>query len=647
MKKRIYFYQPAHFTYFKGNPCYWLPYSVGCLWAYCLQIPRLKENYECAEFVFKRLGIPEQVSLVKDPYMAVFSSYIWNHQYNLALAKALKEKFPNCIIVFGGPQVTKFPEEKKFFENHPFIDHIVNGEGEVVFADLLEDLLDNKTPNKVIKFSRLTNVTYPSPYSGGIFDEIVARHPEYTWQAVLETNRGCPYQCTFCDWGSAIYSKIVKISEERVLADIDWFGNNRVDYVFLADSNFGILYERDKMFAERLNWNQQNKGLPRVVIAQWAKNSKDRILDIAKIFFNGHNRGFTLSTQSMDDQVLEAIKRKNMEASDMVKMLKLCKEKGIPAYTEMLIGLPYETLETWKNNHYKLMELGQHNAIDVWKVQTLENSELNTKESRETHGIITIESPKIITGHEVFEGDVPEMETLVTGTKYMPTPDLIEGYCFSSIIMHYHYLTGGTYLLSRFLRKFKEMPYSEFYGRLESSIKENKHWISAVYFRLKKYEELLAAGRLDEIDEGPMRNYTLTWPGEVDNFTLKDLKHNSHTAIWIVGKPLLLNINRMFSDLESIFTNEFCKLDPKMYEQLLDFQKNIVYDKNKTYPIIQEYDYDFVNYIENEGVLEKKVKYIFEYSKKWETEKQFLESAYYDRRTRETIYTKFRVIDED
>lgn len=629
MKKKIYFWQVAHFTYFQDKPCYWLPYSVGCLWAFARTSEKINSNYELGDFLFKRDPIKDVIETLDNPYMAVFSCYVWNYEYNRATAKAIKEKYPDCIIVFGGPQVTKWPEERKFFEKNPFVDHIVNGEGEVVFSEFLENLVDGVKPEKVIKFSRLTNVSYPSPYSGGVFDDLIAKYPDYVWQAVIETNRGCPYQCTFCDWGSATYSKIVKIDEKRVFADIDWFANNKVYYCFIADANFGILYERDKAFAERINHHQNTKGLPKVVIAQWAKNGKERILEIAKIFFNGwHNRGFTMSVQSMEDQVLEAIKRKNMETSDMEKMLKLCREKGVPAYTELILGLPYETRETWKNNHYKLLELGQHHSIDVWNTATLENSALNSPESLKEHEIKTVTLDKIVTGHQYFEGDVLEQEKIIVGTKYMPTEDLIDSYLFSSVIMHFHYLTGSTYLISRFLRQYKDVSYREIYDHLENLIQNNDDlWISQPYHRLKRFWELVVQGKLLD--------------------TEKDLKFNAHTAIWVVGTPLFVNAPKLMNDLCNIFNNDFCKLDPKMHEQLLDFQRNLVYDYNQTYPIIKKYDYDFANFVEHGSVLEKPTTVMFEYHKKWESEKHFLERAYFERRTRDNIHTRYRIIDED
>ena len=61
------------------------------------------------------------------------------------------------------------------------------------------------------------------------------------WQASWETNRGCPYRCTFCVWGAEYYNKIRKFSfEDRLLAEIDWFSKNKIGLVFGCDANFGV-----------------------------------------------------------------------------------------------------------------------------------------------------------------------------------------------------------------------------------------------------------------------------------------------------------------------------------------------------------------------------------------------------------------------
>ena len=57
----------------------------------------------------------------------------------------------------------------------------------------------------------------PSPYLNGMLDEFF----EDRWMPVLETNRSCPYRCTFCAWGIGT-QKLMRFSEERVLTEIEY-----------------------------------------------------------------------------------------------------------------------------------------------------------------------------------------------------------------------------------------------------------------------------------------------------------------------------------------------------------------------------------------------------------------------------------------
>ena len=71
------------------------------------------------------------------------------------------------------------------------------------------------------------------------------KHPEVRWNVTLETNRGCPYACTFCDWGSLTYNKVKKFCLNRVYDELEWVGKNGCDFISLADANFGMFPERD------------------------------------------------------------------------------------------------------------------------------------------------------------------------------------------------------------------------------------------------------------------------------------------------------------------------------------------------------------------------------------------------------------------
>ena len=218
---------------------YYLPYSIGSLWAYALTSNIVRENYELVSLQWKREQISIAVSYLSDCDVVGFSTYVWNRNYNYALARAIKEINPKVVIIFGGPE----PDitNPDIFKIHPFIDVVVKGEGEVTFTRLLESIIndsillvsgllvnDNLIAVNTGESPRIDDLSIlPSPYKAGIFDALKANNPDIEWNSTLETNRGCPYMCTFCDWGSLTYNKVRKFNIDRVFTDLEWMAENK------------------------------------------------------------------------------------------------------------------------------------------------------------------------------------------------------------------------------------------------------------------------------------------------------------------------------------------------------------------------------------------------------------------------------------
>ncbi len=68
--------------------------------------------------------------------VAAFSCYIWNIGETLRLVSDLKQVRPETIIILGGPEASYGAFE--LMSQHPAIDCIVRGEGEVTFRELTE-----------------------------------------------------------------------------------------------------------------------------------------------------------------------------------------------------------------------------------------------------------------------------------------------------------------------------------------------------------------------------------------------------------------------------------------------------------------------------------------------------------------------------
>ena len=98
----IYLYQPQFSVEFHGQKNYWIPYSVGCLWSYLQQYKDITDNWDLKELGHKREDQQLIVDRMENPKLCGFSCYVWNERYSLDLAKKVKEKFPECVIAFGG-----------------------------------------------------------------------------------------------------------------------------------------------------------------------------------------------------------------------------------------------------------------------------------------------------------------------------------------------------------------------------------------------------------------------------------------------------------------------------------------------------------------------------------------------------------------
>lgn len=492
--KNIYLIQPNEMQEFQGKKIFWLPYTSGVLWAYALQFPEVSNNYCLQDLMFHREKISSVVDRVLPNSIFAFSCYIWNWEYNKKLAQAIKERYPDSYIVFGGPQVSDRPLETDFFKKHKYVDTIVLGEGEESFTRLLIDYVDGKK-TKIYNSKRLENVNTPSPYQVGVFDKIIADNPEFHWNGVLETNRGCPFACTFCDWGGLTYSKVKQLPIDRVDHDIEWFGINQIEYIAVADANFGIFKDRDLKIAKKITDVRLKYGYPANLNINFNKNQTSDIVNIVKVLAeSGLNRGLTISFQSLDDDVLEAIKRKNMAISKSEEIFRLLEESNLTHYSEVICPLPLETYDTWRAGLIKLITAGQHQCIDAFFTAVLENSEMNQPEYRRKYDIKSIEREYIFFFHfgaeDVLTEEATEKINLIVSTSTMSLDDHIRSWMYTWLITNFH-IYGWTQIYARFLNAHN-IKYDVFYDCLLDEIANQRMgFLSEQYLEVKRMITLL------------------------------------------------------------------------------------------------------------------------------------------------------------
>lgn len=457
---------------------YYFPYSIGLLQAYAQKNLSTPGEFIFKLPIYKRIDVESAIDYLINTDIVFFSSYLWNHEINLKIAEGVKKKNSNVAIVFGGPKIPESQDMgEKFINKHEFVDIICCGEGEIPFLKILENyqekawgkvpsigyMKENKQYVHNLQAERITDVDkIPSPYLEGIFDTLIEAYPEERWAGLLETNRGCPFSCSYCYWGKQTRSKVYKFQEERVFKEIDWFSEHKIEFVFCCDANFGML-ERDLEIAEKVAANKKLYGYPKAFSIQNTKNSTGKIFTIQKILTDsGLQKGVNLALQSLNEKTLKSISRSNISNESYRDLQRMFTGNKIPTFSDMIIALPDETYDSFTSGASNLIKDGQHNRIQFINLSILENTEMAEPEYLEKFGFVVAES-KLVPHHTSLneEDKNTEFQRLVVGTNTMPKEEWVKTrvFCWMISLLYFNKLLQIPFLLLNTLYSvsFKEL----------------------------------------------------------------------------------------------------------------------------------------------------------------------------------------------
>ena len=414
----------------------YFPYTAGLLQAYAQQHAQNASELNFRPIIYERLLLEEYDQALLGSDIAGFSVYIWNIQRSLALAQRLKENSPRCLIVFGGPQVPRNAEH--FLKQNPWIDLVAIGEGEITFRCIVENAAERRWQDipgvawldmhgnyhqnaSEIRMQDLDSI--PSPYLRGVFKPLMQKKPQAKWIATWETNRGCPFSCSFCDWGGLIQSRVYSFSNQRLQAEITWFGENQISDLFCADANFGML-KRDPEIVQWMGSAKSKYGSPHLFQTQTAKNIKLRNLEIQRLLAEyGLNPVAAISLQSLNQPTLKAIRRDNISLERYRELQDFCQKHQIFNYTDLIMAMPEETYDSFADGLSSVIQNGQHNHIMFNNAIVLPNAEMGQTEYQKRYGIATAE---IIFPGQIVIDDIHERLEIVVATSSLSKQDWIK-----------------------------------------------------------------------------------------------------------------------------------------------------------------------------------------------------------------------------
>ncbi len=576
--KKVYFVQVG----FEFDGSVYLPYASGTMIAYCEKYLSHKSEYEFADIIYRREPLKDALEKIKDPFLVAFSCSVWNMEYNKTLASLIKERYSKALIVFGGHSVD---EKGTLLDSEDYIDILMFGEGERVMCAMLDGLASDglanvrnivyrenggivKTPREY--YDDLSG--YPSPYTTGVFDRIIGSNTGMEFLCVLETNRGCPYNCSYCDWCAG--RKVRHFPIEKVMAEIEWLSANKITYCFCADSNFGM-FERDVSIAEKLIEKKKETGYPQVFRPCYEKNSDERVYKIcSELNSVGMDKGATFAYQTLSPEALKNIGRKNLTAEHFANLIRKYNEAGIPTYSELILGLPGETAESFCRGICRLIENGQHNSISVYHCEMLPNSDMAQDDYIEKHGIEVIKV-KFNHIHSAIKKneEVQEYSYLVRSTATLSRDDWVFSNLFSICVQCFHSL-GVLRLFAIYLYETGKVSYYDFYMDLLNFI-------------------MNGSGRLNTLWSMFRQKYDSSLEGDWNYFNEK-----FGNVTWFFEEGAFIeicdNLDLFYGELEP-FLKKY-DIEEELFGQLLAYQRFFIRKFGEEPPEPQQFEYNFKEY---------------------------------------------------
>jgi radical SAM superfamily enzyme YgiQ (UPF0313 family) len=376
-----------------------VPIGVGFVAAYCKK--RLGDAADVQ--IFRTLKPLRDAIERAAPDIVGFGSYDWNYNLSLLAARLVKDSNPDCLIVMGGANAPSHSSDaKSFLEKNSDIDLIVFGDGEYPFANIAEavrahhgaaDILDRVKRTVIDGVRALVDdkivmgqsqdivrdlADIPSPYLNGMFDHLLD-NPQL--MPILQHVRGCPYMCRFCVSGTQS-SKVRHFPYERITAEINYLKEHSANrFIRLSDDNFGIT-RADVDVAKFLLNSFETEGYPLGLKAYSAKRQTERTRDVAKIL--KPLMLMCISFQTTTPEVMALAKRTSATMEETHTSLDYARRNNIATGTELIFGLPGETLDSMKNVINTTMAC-RFDSIAIGPLWLLRGSDFYRPEHREEY----------------------------------------------------------------------------------------------------------------------------------------------------------------------------------------------------------------------------------------------------------------------
>ena len=338
------------------------------------------------------------------PDVLMLTNYVWNERLGRHFTNVAKHLQQHTLVVAGGPNIPVETNRRiEFFGDWNNLDVYALGEGDFLATEIVSRFLDaKKSITKFLKGGVCSSLyrlegdiihqplqnkqlqlgKIPSPWLTGCQDHFF----DGKLIPMIETNRGCPFKCTFCVQGVDFYSRIAHFEGDQVKEELTYIARRvkdvcpQIGFLNITGSNFGM-YKRDVEISAHIGTLKEKYGWPVFVDCTTGKNAPDLTIKAIEQS-NGTLKGITNAVQSMDDEVLQSIKRSNIKLNAYGKVMDYIRSKGIRTISQAILGLPNEALQTHLNGLRDLVDNGM-DSVQNFQLMLVKGCEIESQDSRD------------------------------------------------------------------------------------------------------------------------------------------------------------------------------------------------------------------------------------------------------------------------
>lgn len=384
--------------------------------------------------------------MLNAPDVLMLSNYVWNEELGRRFTEVVKQHSPATLVVAGGPNIPLEPERQAgFFKSWKGLDVYALGEGDFLATEIVARFLDSGrsvsrlsakgVPSSLFicadtvvrgpewpKEGELSKI--PSPWLSGVLDDLF----DGRMIPLVETNRGCPFTCTYCVQGTGYYTRVSHFNVDRVKEELSYIANRirelcpSMAALTIADPNYGM-YERDVEISAHIGTLLQEYSWPRFIDSSTGKNAPERVA--RSIEAASGALVMITAVQSMNSDVLANIKRSNIKLESYQEIAVHLRARGLRSTSQTILGLPGETLESHVAGLHQLIDSGVE-GLQNFQLMLLKGTEMESSESRGKYCFDTRfrVSPRCFgryAGTKVFD-----MEEIVVSSRDLSFSDYVE-----------------------------------------------------------------------------------------------------------------------------------------------------------------------------------------------------------------------------